>query len=190
MKSYLWLVCVGILVFLTGCDAVTSLRPLYTDKDLVFEPALVGTWSEEDSNKMWIFSKGDKKEYNLVMVNESGEREKRIVYVVKVEGGIFLDFFSAHPEKSSSYQLIHTFVRVDQIEPTFQMAALNYDWIKVFLRLYPDAIGHEKVGTDIILTAETKELQTFLVKHKKDAFEESIQMLKKNRNMYLLNCPK
>ena len=197
MKLYLWLVCVGVLVVLTSCGDVTSLRPLYTDRDLVFDPALVGTWSEENSKNskvMWIFTKGDKKEYNFVAVSDGGEREKCIVHLVKVEGRLFLDLFPKHPHDSSFSQPLHMIVRVDKIEPTLQISMFDYYWTKEFLHLHPDAIRHVKEDIDddpyIILTAKPKELQAFLIKHEKDVFEGSIQLIKKHKNMYLLKQPK
>lgn len=194
MKVYSWLVSIVVLVVLAGCE-VTSFHPLYTEKDLVFDPALVGTWSEKNSknsNYMWIFTKGKGKEYNFVAVNDSGEREKYIVHLVKVKGRLFLDIF---PECPKDYcQPLHTFMRVDQVEPTLQIAILNYDWMEEFLHLHPDAVRHVKEDTDLypdmILTAKPKELQAFLLKHEKDAFEGPIQMVKKYKNIYLLRQPK
>ena len=36
-----------LAVFLGGC--VLSLHPLYTEKDLIFEEKLLGTWAKNDS---------------------------------------------------------------------------------------------------------------------------------------------
>ena len=200
IKSYLRLVCIGILVVLTGCGDVTSLRPLYTDRDLVFDPALVGTWSWSEENSknskaMWIFTKGDKKEYNFVTVSDRGEREKYTVHLVKVEGRLFLDIFPEHPHDTSFFRPLHMIVGVDKIKPTLQITILNTPWIENFLNLHPDALRHEKEDTDfipyLILTAKPKELQAFLIKHEKNIFfEGSMQMIKKHKDMYLLKQPK
>ena len=49
------------LILVTGC-IVTSVNPLYTEKDLVFDPALVGAWSEGEGKDTWAFEKaGEKK---------------------------------------------------------------------------------------------------------------------------------
>ncbi len=31
-----------------GCSPVSSLEPIYTEKDLVFDPAALGVWYNED----------------------------------------------------------------------------------------------------------------------------------------------
>ena len=45
------------LCSITGCIP-TSINPLYTGQDLVFDPALIGVWSETgDSKETWAFEK-------------------------------------------------------------------------------------------------------------------------------------
>lgn len=194
MKVYSWLVSIVILVVLAGCE-VTSFHPLYTKNDLVFDPIFVGAWSKKNSknsNYKWIFTKGNEKEYNLVIVHESREREKYIAYLVKMKGRLFLDLFPECPKDFC--QPLHLIMRIDQVEPTLQISMFDYYWMKKFLHLHPNGIRHVKQDIEddpyIILTAKPKELQAFLIKHEKDVFEGSIQMIKKYKNMYLLKQPK
>jgi hypothetical protein len=67
MRTALKVIPLGALVFLTGC-IVPSLHPFYTDKDLVFERALVGSWLEYQVEgdpsppaipQVWTFSKAE-----------------------------------------------------------------------------------------------------------------------------------
>ncbi len=50
MRIALAVVLLGMLVALTGCDilgldfVVPSLHPFYTNEDVVFDPALLGSW--------------------------------------------------------------------------------------------------------------------------------------------------
>ena len=43
----------------TGC--VPTLNPIYTDKDLIFDPALLGTWGSDDPREKWVFEKTNEK---------------------------------------------------------------------------------------------------------------------------------
>src|SRR5688572_2052421 len=52
MKHQLSCVLGTVLWVVAGC--VPSLNPLYTLKEVVFDPALIGSWSEEGST--WTFS--------------------------------------------------------------------------------------------------------------------------------------
>ncbi len=184
MNKWPRLVGLGFLIFLTSC--VPSLHPIYTGEDLVFDPALVGAWSEEGSADTWTFSKSGEKEYNLVLVDDEGKGEF-VVHLAKVEGRLFLDLFPKEPDLKAndfykSHLLrVHSFILVAKIQPTLQMAVLDPGWIKKFLQDHPDAIRHEEVNDDILLTAKPKELQAFLIKHEKTegAFGEFSNFIRK-----------
>jgi hypothetical protein len=186
MNKWLGLVGAGLLIFLAGC--VPSLHPLYTDDDLVFDPDLVGEWSEKGSTETWTFTKSGEKEYGLVYVDEKGKRGEFIVHLVKAEEQLFLDLFPEDPdfkEEVNDFYTghvlgVHTFMRIEQIRPTLRMAPLNPDWIKKYLQDHPDGIRHEKVDDWILLTAQPKELQAFLIKHEKteDAFDETGDLIR------------
>ena len=168
------------LLVAAGC--VPSLNPLYTEKDLVFEPALVGVWTENDEAKdTWAFEKQGENGYRLIYTNDgkTGEFEARLL---KLGGTLFLDFY---PDEAGLKDLTrndfykshlvpaHSFAKVMQIEPTLQMALLDPDWVKKLLEKNPGAIAHGQVAEDrIVLTAPTKELQKFVVQYAKEAFGE------------------
>ena len=64
----------------------------------------------------------------------------------------------------------HLLLRVSQLSPTVRMAPLNNDWLKALLEKEPKAIGHIMVADKpddvrVALTADTAELQQFLLKH-------------------------
>jgi hypothetical protein len=73
---------------------------------------------------------------------------------------------------------VHTFMRIQQQGDGLQMASLKQDWIKKYLQEHPDAIKHEKVDDGILLTAQSKDMQAFLLKHDKtaDAWDECSPM--------------
>jgi hypothetical protein len=173
MNKWLGLVGAGLMIFLVSC--APSLHPLYTDRDLVFELDLVGEWSEEGSKETWTFTKSGEKEYGLVYIDEKGKRGEFIVHLVKAEERLFLDFFPVVSDFKKDVNdfytghvlRVHTFMRVEQIQPTLRMAPLDHDWVKKYLQDHPDDIRHEKVNDGILLTAQPKELQAFLLKHEK-----------------------
>ena len=187
MNKRLALVGAGLLIILTGC--VPSLHPLYTDEDLVFDPGLIGEWSEQGESETWTFTKSGEKEYGLVYVDEKGKRGEFIVHLVNAEGRLFLDLFPEEPhfkEDVNDFYTghllgVHTFMRVTQIQPTLRMAPLNPDWIKKYLMDHPGDIRHEKVNDGILFTTQPKELQAFLIKHEKTegAFDEPSDMSRK-----------
>lgn len=194
-----------ILALTTGCF-IRSLHPLYTEKDIFFEPGLIGRWGDGDEGN-WVFSRGSENSYNLVITDDEGNRDPFIAHLVKIEGNLFLDLLPGQTklEGSDFYELhflpVHSFLYVKQIEPALQMCALDPDWLEKLLAENPDAVRHEKIQEkvivpppptandpdnvprkkiqyEIILTAPAKDLQAFLIKHLHDegAFGEPSNM--------------
>jgi hypothetical protein len=173
MRKVLTLVSFTALLVLTGC--VPSLQPLYTDEDLIFDPALLGTWFGENSSDTWEFTKKDETEYKLVVTESDSSMSKGgkgefVVHLVKVEGVMFLDLFPAEPNcPQNDFYLghllpVHTFLRVFQIEPTLKLAWFSpggggpegKGWLEIYLEEHPTSIRHEQAGDRILLTAPPK----------------------------------
>ncbi len=193
MKNLKLLTIVGVMLMgVAGC-IVTSINPLYTEKDLVFDPGLVGGWSESpDAKETWVFEKAGDKEYKLVITDSDGMTGQFQAHLLKLGDTVFLDCFpnpSGFEEwKQSGYykllfQPVHSFLKVSNLEPNLQMAPMNLKWLGKLVKDKPEAIRHERIDPDkedsqIVLTASTKELQAFAVKHLKtpDAYGETIDL--------------
>jgi len=185
-----------LMVGVAGCIP-TSIHPLYSEKDLVFEPLLVGIWKEKDESKEnWRFEKAGEKEYRLITTEENGANGEFKVHALKLGGTLFLDLFpdgcGVKESNCSGYyqahvQPMHSFLKVSQLEPTtLQLSSMNLKWLTEFLKENPQAIHHETLGGEkddpqIILTASTTELQAFVMKHLKtpDAFGDEPSTLKR-----------
>ena len=167
-NKYLLLIALP-LVLLSGC--IRSLQPLYTDADLVFDEALIGTWIDDDSKEVWQFAKGDGQFYDLTYTNSDGESGLFAIHLVALKGERFLDFYPAEVEIPANafylYHLmgVHTIMHLRQIEPTLQMSSPDVDWLKKKLELDPTIIAHEVVDDEILLSASTQELQDFWLEH-------------------------
>ena len=161
-----------LAAILGGC--VPSLHPLYTDKDLAFEEKLSGSWS--DSEQIWKFEgDSEEKSYELIILDKDLKKGEFTAHLVKIDNMLFLDLFPEKPglQAHDFYKFhllrVHTFVRVEQIEPTLQMQMMNPDTIKQMLKNDPNLIKHEIVEEDrIILTASTEQLQKIMKKHAND----------------------
>src|SRR6202040_1424823 len=81
---------------------------------------------------------------------------------------------------------LHYLLTVARREPALEMNMLDYDWLKKLIEKHPKAIRHivvpKKLGEDgegdLVLTADTAELQKFILMHEKTegAFGEGIVM--------------
>ena len=175
MSRKIW---IGLLLILGGC--VSSLHPLYTEKDLIFDPALLGEWTADDGKATWAFTKNGETQYQLVCADDEGKQGRFQVHLLKIEGRLFLDLFPMDDNDAKDddfYKLhrvpAHTFMFVKQIQPTLQMAFLDPFQTRDYLKDHPESIRHEKIEHDrIVLTAQPKELQAFVLQHENDLFRK------------------
>ena len=81
---------------LGGC--VPSWNSFYTEKDIVFDPALVGTWrpveAKETSKETWEFSKTGEKLYQLAQTDEEGRKAAFEARLFKLKDHLFLESVS------------------------------------------------------------------------------------------------
>jgi len=176
----------GLALALTGCVA-TSVYPFYFEKDVVFEAALVGDWKKADQpDEHWRFEQASGLGYRIT--SESGG--KTAVYqghAFKLQGQTFLDLTTTQWKEDIQPEPVpsHFLARIVQLTPTVKLSALNYDWLKELLARDPKAVRHIVVQTGeksedrrIVLTADTAELQQFVLKHLKTevAWEASIEL--------------
>lgn len=185
MRITKMLVAVGIVVLVLGC--VPSLHPLYTEKDVTFDPTLVGVWSEKDKTDTWTFNKSGDNAYELIMTQD-GAPGKFEVHLVRLGELLFLDIYPEEPDiKPNFYKIhllpVHTFyrIRIDKEKDVLRIAGMNPDWLKENLDEKRITIAHERLGEDvgvgnIVITASTKELQEFVVKHAAEAFGEPAEL--------------
>jgi len=194
MKKITMSAIVGIAWLMAGCFP-TSINPLYTEPDLVFEPALAGVWrgdAEGDAAKeTWAFEKAGDKAYKLVHTDKDGRTGQFEVYRLRLSDTFFLDFFPAvgvdqETNRNEVYQFhfvpVHSFAKVSRTDSALQLSFLSLEWLGRLLEKNPQAIRHEMVGPTneqrCVLTASTKELQKFVRQHldNKEAFLDPIKL--------------
>ena len=87
---------VGILVALMLSGCIVSLHPLYTEEDIIFEPDLIGQWSEGEGKGTWEFQKVWDNKYKLVHTDKEGKEGRFLAILLKVKDQIFLDLQPLH----------------------------------------------------------------------------------------------
>jgi hypothetical protein len=170
-------ICLGlalaVAVLAAGC-LVPSIYPFYTEKEVVFESALLGTWekpaTDADTREIWSFEKADEKEYKFTFID--GDRKNVFAaHLFKLKEHLFMDCL--HVEQAGDGVPPHYLLKVVQIEPTLKTAMFDYSWLKKLLDKNPGALRHALIQNEpgstnasrIVLTADTAELQKFILKH-------------------------
>ncbi|UCG59250.1 MAG: hypothetical protein JSU70_07010 [Phycisphaerales bacterium] len=178
-----------LTALLGGCVPVVSLHPLFTKEDIIFEEKLLGTWVDEPEapETTWQFKRFDKSDgkyenaYELVFEDERGKKGVFVAHLVRLRDKLFLDIYPSElpwqPEDQNEVQCpynvfflmpVHSFMKVDSIEPQLKMRITMDDEMEKLLKDNPDVVKHEWIEDRLILTAPTKELQSFVLKYADD----------------------
>ena len=179
----------GLALCLSAC--IPSLNPFYTEKDLVFDARLTGTWrekSEAQEAEVWRFEKTGDKAYKLVMTDKDGKQGEFAAHLFKLKQDYFLDLipndcnYATNQTDLVGWSMFpgHLLARVPQIEPELKLAFFNFDWLAQQLTNNPAILAHHREADRIILTASTSELQRFILKHlaEGELFDKPVEMVR------------
>ena len=167
------LACSSVLLT-TAC--VPSLYPLYTDEDLTVDPAVVGTWIDDD-DATWTLERSSGSSYGLTIV-EDGVSADFSAYLVQLGDHRFLDIYpedDALPDHEFFlFHVVpaHTFWKLSLDDETLRLVGLDMDWLEDELESGAVSVTHSLWGDDndtILLTAKTRELQAFVVEYAENA---------------------
>lgn len=158
------------------CSCIPSVNPFYTARDVVFDPRLLGTWQEKnktDNPEVWKFESATNKMYQLT-VTEKGDKQGRFdAHLFKLKQVFFLDLIPSDCDYATNQADLvaasmfpgHLLVRVSQLEPDLKLAFFDFDWLQKYLEKNPKALACHQEGDRVVLTAGTRDLQKFVLKH-------------------------
>lgn len=164
-KTITWCM-IGLLLF-SGC--VPTLNAIYTEKDLVFDPSVLGVWKQPNSPETWDFQKIEAKSYRLTYTDREGRVGNFIAHLAEVEGLRFLDLFPVQEEDATPgfYRIhhvpIHTIYLVKETGDKVVLAAIDGEWLGTYLTQHPNEVASVPFGAGRMVTASTEQLQRFLV---------------------------
>jgi hypothetical protein len=141
-----------LVLFLSGC--FYSINPLFTEKDLVFMPELIGTWQESrtdpppDPGSSWMrrdttltFTKSDETTYSLAINtvthfsdrgDEKGEEQRFEARLVNFDGLVMLDLYPAdtlYRLQDTQLLPLHFFSKIEVRSGSFRMIPWNYEYL-------------------------------------------------------------
>jgi hypothetical protein len=186
------LFCLGLAaILLAGC-VVQCIYPLFTEKEFMQYPALVGTWTQKDEDKevgLWTFTE-DERRYKLSQTDEKGRKAVFQVVAGKIGTNVFLDCSLADPsptEQLNDFATVHlvgahTFVKAIKTNDALLLVAMNTEWLEKHLEQNPKAVAHiRRDKMPPLLTASTEELKKFVATFANDtnAFQNEIKLVPK-----------
>ncbi len=174
-------VAAAALSMFAGC-IVSSVYPFYTEQDLIFDPGLAGRWANDNkTNELWQFTGAHEKYYLLTTVDDQ-ETNSFEAHFFGLRSYQFLDLLTTN---RGEFQLpIHLISKVMRSDTNVSMEFMDYGWLAKLLEtnpavlrhiVVPENSGNTNTGQMLYLTADTKDLQAFLLKHADDtnAFNSS-----------------
>lgn len=159
-----------LLIVLAGC--VHSLHAVYGEDDVIFDSSLLGEWIGD--RESWTVTRADENAYRILHADDKGRPGVFIGHLFKIGDSYFVDLAPVRTDirDSEFYQghhlATHTFFQVVRLRPTPQIASFSHDWLRDHLAENPSALRHERIGSEIVITAPTREIQEFLLRHRMD----------------------
>lgn len=180
-----------LVIFLSSC--LRTLHPIFTTKDIVYEPNLIGTWkTENQGTKGFVIITnlaGDnsielpekistikQKGYLISYQDEDGKStEQYIAFLARIGKHRYFDYFPADKKDNetideffaSHFVKMHTSYRVDiSKDGSFELSQLDELYVTKLINEKKLRISHEKdANGNIVITASTDELQQYIIKY-------------------------
>lgn len=156
---------------LAGC--VPSLNSLYDDKTLTFSEQLLGAWKSADGRAHFLFTPSATPSfYRLVYVDGASAPVLFRAALARLAGKLYLDVSPEAPASGLTPEFMamhisfwHTFARIDMTGSAIRLFLSDPTWLAKFLSAHPDALPHFASKGVVYVTAETPQMQAFVVAH-------------------------
>lgn len=176
-------------ITLSGC-LVSSIHPFFKPGDKIFNPSLNGNWVDEDSC-IWVIepritTKGFMGEsyqdstYAITYYEDDGAIASLQGTLFELNGQHYVDFFPEPDKQHTSSEMaslhhvpVHTLARIHFSDDEVMLFWFGEEWLNKLFDENRIRIDHEKVTftshyESNILTAETEDLQKFIMKYMND----------------------
>ena len=184
-----------LLIFLSSC--LTTLHPIFTEKDLAYDPKLIGVWNTENEGKKGKviisnlatenslelpgnISAIKQQGYFIIYKDENGKTsDQYIAFLARIGKHLYFDYYPADKKEDRKldeffgvhFVKMHTSYRVEILKDgSFELSQLDGSYVKSLIDEKKIRISHETDADDnTIITASTKELQQYLLKYGDEA---------------------
>jgi len=179
-----------LLIFLSSC--LTTLHPIFTEKDLSYDSKLIGTWNTESNGNKGValitnlatessielpgkISTIKQKGYLISYLGADGESDRYIAFLAKIGKHLYFDYYPADKKEDrkideffgAHFVKMHTSYRVDiSKDGSFELTQLDEGYVRKLIDEKKIRINYEKDADDnTVITASTSELQQYLLKY-------------------------
>jgi hypothetical protein len=178
---------------LQGC-IVKSLHPFFKEKDVIYNKALEGSWTDQDKNVWRIHQNPYKPNSYELHCSKMGREVSLLGHLFTIDGDTYLDLM---PLEDNSEGILafdlhlmptHSIAKVDKLTNTdFVIKWFNEEWLRKMFVENRIKIRHEFIADEnptseddgmYLLTASTDELQAFISKYGNDekAYDDDLRL--------------
>lgn len=173
----------------SGC--LYTLHPLFTAKDLTFDPRLTGSWKTTNESNIITFERGTPasfsklpgavrqladKAYAVTVKNRDGQVEQMYyAFLLNIGGNQYLDYFPAETPRQQLYDSFYRqhFTPLHSIYKirfnggrSFDVSQFDNDYLQGLINKKQIRIRHEeRFDGSTLITASTEELQQYVLKY-------------------------
>lgn len=180
MKKFIALSLTALII--SGC-LVTSFNPLYEEKDLTTNENLAGEWIGKrallrfERQEKFAYSvnyKDCEDPFNAPENYSSCTMADFTVHLLKLGNEYYFDMYPRKYMNSDNLFLnlhirpTHSFAKVVISQDSLQIFQFDYSWMDNYLTTHKDNLENIRVDNMRTLSASTKELQSFVLKHHND----------------------
>jgi hypothetical protein len=190
MKKFPAIAAIVLLLGLSSC--LSTIHPIFTEKDLLFDQKLIGNWRHNaetaeltvqitqaaghDFDELPTLRKLQGKAYKVVYKDEDGNVEGAYFgFLVKLGKNYYMDFYPAETPATKTYDefycrhytKMHTAYRINFISAnSFELKQLDEAFLKNLIKEKKIRISHELTEDEtFVVTAPTEELQQYILKY-------------------------
>ena len=188
-KVILSTILLSVILCLAGC--LTTLHPIFTGKELVTDPRLIGSWEKAKDKARVSYRRPDANEINnltAALQNEAGKiymldekdeqgntKSTSYAFMVKLGKYYYMDYYPAGEKEWQSadhffaahYTPMHAIFRIQfKNDHSFDIRRLDGGYLEKLIKNKQIRIKHEVMEDGgIFITAPTEELQQYLIKY-------------------------
>jgi hypothetical protein len=183
---------IAALVLLLGLSScLSTIHPIFTEKDLLFDAKLIGKWTEgkpagetveitratlQDLTELPTLRKLEGKVYKAIYKDAQGATEAAYFgFLLKLGKNFYMDFYPAETPATMSYDefyrghyvKMHTAYRINFTSGnSFELKQLDESFLKNLIKDKKIRISHEITDDEsFVVTAPTEELQQYIIKY-------------------------
>ena len=180
-----------LLCTMTFSSCLFTLHPLFTAKDLTFDPRLAGSWKIDKEGSIATFERGTPatfsklpeaiqqlahKAYSVTVRNNEGVTEQMYyAFLLRIGANLYLDYFPAETPRQQLYDSfykqhftpLHSMYKVRfNSDHSFDVCQFDKDYLDGLINKKQVRIHHEtRYDGATLVTASTEELQQYVLKY-------------------------